>query len=174
MVQEYKTLAEFIARNTNLSPVDDPNHSPEWLAFYDGNYEMSEEHFKQIEGMGQRVMDLAQKYDLDITKFPEVQVAMGYDVNPDDLTPEELGSLIVGIWMQDETYFTPNIDVFTGEKSPGMISDLRYEENLPRHVDNPELAENLGQQVYGDNMGDSSVDTKTKESLTNTLTLIPK
>ena len=119
-----------------------------------GDYEMTPSMMESARILGQQVMDLAKKADVDITQLDDIKVVMGYDKDPDSLTPDELGAYMIGQALAENTSFS-GIRGFVSRLAPSF--ELRS---------NDDLAEELGRQVFGDNNPNaSSVDTSTDDSM---------
>jgi len=86
---------------------------------------------------------------------------MGYDTNSGDLSPEELGAYMIAQSLAGHT--RAGMGGFKSQLSPEF------------QPTSEELAQKLGQQVFGDNHPkESSVDTSTSESMQPVMNDAPK
>lgn len=157
------TLMQFLQDNRWIGFFfDDPKHIGQAFGsmnqqFKDGDYQLTDEQMDSATILGQEIIAMAKAKNVDLTKFPEIKAAMGYDKDAKSLTAEELGAFMVGYAMQNST----RIGQFVGT----LTSDLSADQNRigPAATD---LAVELGRQVYGDtNTSNSSVNTTTDKSM---------
>ena len=174
---EPKTLFEFLHQNDVAMLIyDDPNGKrdpaiPEqqYAAMsgqlgvkpgsnVQGDFRLTPNQLKSQEMMGQEIMDLAKKQGVDLTKFPEVRAAMGYDMDGGHLSAAELGAFITGLVLDRSARLE-------GGK---VVADLTSETPIMSEPTAAQwkLAVDLGRQVFGDNYpAQSSTDTSTANSM---------
>ena len=134
--------------------------------FSGGNYALTASQMATAERLGKEIIDLARKSNVDITQFPEVKAAMGYDKDPTKLTAEELGAFMVGYAMQNSTKRTFEL---TGAEPKSVLqsaltatfnrkASMLTNAGTPREAN--EIGIELGREIYGDTKPNlSSTDT---------------
>lgn len=178
----------------SLRDPDNPDEildMPESTRFENGDYFMSNpKMFRAIELMGQQIKDIAAEKGVDLKQFSDLEAAFEYDQDPNEISPAELGSYIIGVFMFHETlpnhYIPPIAPNMPPENTEGFYSELDKVEEVFRNSSIAargirenirgiqDLCVELGKQVYGDNSPEtSSTDTRTEESLKVLKSLLP-